>query len=93
MPLFVLIYFVIAVLVAVSVFLLSYNENKSKHIKAALTVIYIVSVIGVLFATGCLEGRYLYSKITSTVTAIVIVAMIYGADTLGAVLRKKKEDK
>lgn len=89
---FLIVYIITAVLVITAVFLLSLNENKSGKIKTALTVIYILSLIGVVFAMTVLEGRYQLSRLASSGIAAAVIGLIYFADTLGSKLRKNREE-
>ena len=91
MSLFLLCYIIIAVAVIVSVFLLSYNEKKNNSNKIALTVIYILSIIGVFVSMAIFEGRYSYSRLSSSVLAAAVIGAMYIADTIGGKLADKKE--
>lgn len=89
---FLVIYIITAVLVIAAVFLLSLNENKSPKIKTALTVIYILSLIGVVFAMTVLEGKYQLSRLASSGIAAAVIGLMYFADTLGGKFRKNREE-
>ena len=91
MPLFLIVYIIIAVIITIAIFLLSYNEKENKYIKTALTVIYILSIIGIILATGYLETKCSYSKLTSSIISAAIVGFMYGADSLGGKLALKKK--
>lgn len=92
MPLFLACYIAISVAVVITVFFLSYNEKKSSKIKTVLTVIYILTIVGIVFAMGCLEARYGFSKLVSSCIAAAVIGSMYLADTLGTKFANKKED-
>ena len=77
----------IAVLLA---FVLSYRETPQNKCKAFLLALYIVTIVGVLFATGVLEAKYEMHRLYSTLIAAAVFGALYGADALGGKLRKKK---
>lgn len=89
MTLFLSIYFSIAVLVIAAVFMLSLFEEKHRACRGILLAVYIAAILGVLFATGCLEVQYGWNRLYSTVVAAVILACMYLADRLGDRLRNK----
>lgn len=92
MTLFLSIYFSTAVVVIAAVFVLSLFEEKHRACRGVLLAVYIVAILGVLFATGCLEVRYGWNRLWlySTVVAAVILVCVYLADRLGGKLRKKR---
>lgn len=90
MPLFMFFYLVIAAIMIVAVFILSYKEKKNEKTKAALTAIFIIAIIGVVFCMGALEVRYGYSKLVSSIIAAAIIGLMYLADMLGGKLADKK---
>lgn len=89
MTLFLSIYFSAAVVVIAAVFMLSLFEEKHRACRGILLAVYIVTILGVLFATGCLEVQYGWNRLYSTVVAAVILVCVYLADRLGGKLRKK----
>lgn len=89
MTLFLSVYFSLAVLVIAAVFVLSLLEEKHRACRGVLLAVYIVAILGVLFATGCLEVQYGWNRLYSTVVAAVILVCMFLADRLGDKLRKK----
>ncbi len=89
---FLICYGIASLVVIASVFLLSLNENKSPSVKTVLTVVYILAIIGVLFAMTVLEGRFKMSRLISSGIAAFVIGFMYLADTLGGKIRKKKEE-
>lgn len=77
----------IAVLLA---FALSYRETPQNKCKSLLLALYIVTILGVLFATGILEAKYEMHRLYSTLIAAAVLGLLYGADTLGGKVRKQK---
>lgn len=47
--------------------------------------------MGLVFATGCLEAKYGFTRLKSTAIAVLILLMIYLADTFGSKKAKKNE--
>lgn len=79
-----------AAIAVVLAFALSYRESPQNKCKALLLALYIVTIIGVLFATGVLEAKYEMHRLYSTLIAAAMLGALYGADALGAKLRKQK---
>lgn len=79
-----------AVMAVVLAFALSYRETPHNKCKALLLALYIVTIIGALFATGVLEAKYEMHRLYSTLIAAAVFGALYGADALGGKLRKKK---
>lgn len=77
----------IAILLA---FALSYREAPQNKCKPLLLALYIVAILGVLFATGVLEAKYAFHRLWSTLIAAAILGLLYGADALGESVRKQK---
>lgn len=77
-------YIGIALLVMLLVFGLSYRESPQNKCKTVLLIIYIFSILGVLFATGVLEARFQWNRLYSTLLAAAVLGGIYLADRLGA---------
>lgn len=69
---------------------LSYLETPQNKCKALLLALYIVTILGVLFATGVLEAKYGFHRLWSTLIAAAVLGLLYGADTLGGKIRKQK---
>lgn len=91
MTLFLSIYFGAAVVVAAAVFVLSLLEEKYRYCRGVLLAVYIAAILGVLFATGCLEVQYGWNRLYSTVAAAGVLLCIYLADVLGGKCRKKNK--
>jgi len=77
----------VAILLA---FVLSYRETPQNKCKALLLVVYILTIVGVLFATGVLEAKYGWNRLFSTLLAAAVFGALYLADTLGAKAKQKK---
>ena len=84
------IYIGAAVIAVVLAFTLSYRETPQNKCKPLLLALYIVTILGALFATGVLEAKYEMHRLYSTLIAAAIFGALYGADVLGGKLRKKK---
>ena len=54
---------------------------------AVTAAVYFMS----LFATRCLEAKYGFTRLKSTAIAVLILLMIYLADTFGSKKAKKNE--
>ena len=87
---FLCIYIGAAVIAVVLAFALSYRETPQNKCKALLLALYIVTILGALFATGVLEAKYEMHRLYTTLIAAAIFGALYGADVLGGKLRKKK---
>ena len=84
------IYLGTSLIAVVLAFALSYRETPQNKCKALLLALYIVTIIGALFATGVLEAKYEMHRLYSTLIAAAVFGALYGADALGGKLRKKK---
>lgn len=92
MTFFIIGYAVAAVLTAVLVFCFSYHEKKHPKFRTVLLIVYILALLAVVFATGCLEVKYGASRLVSTLIAVSAVLLVYAADTVGTKLGNKKAD-
>lgn len=72
-----------AVLVMLLVFGLSYRERPQNKCKTILLIVYVLSIFGILFATGVLEARFQWNRLYSTLLAAGLLGGIYLADALG----------
>lgn len=88
MTTFLCIYIGLAVLSVLLTFVLSYFEGKAKACKTVLLILFIVTLVGVLFATGALEAKYGWNRLYSTLIAAAVLVGLYLADTLGKRVRK-----
>ncbi len=77
----------VAILLA---FVLSYREAPQNKCKALLLVVYILTIVGVLFATGVLEAKYGWNRLCSTLLAAAVFGALYLADTFGTKAKQKK---
>ncbi len=84
MSVFLISYIGAAVLVMLLVFGLSYRESPQNKCKTVLLIVYILSILGVLSATGVLEARFQWNRLYSTLLAAAVLGGIYLADRLGA---------
>ncbi|MEG1846232.1 MAG: hypothetical protein RR239_04955 [Oscillospiraceae bacterium] len=91
MTTFLIIYILLAAAAITVAFFLSINEQKHKAFKNITTVLYIITILGVLFATGCLETKYSMSRVYSTAIAAAIVLMLYLADSVGGKIKKSNK--
>lgn len=69
-------------------FVLSYFEAAKPQCKAMLLGVFILTILGVLFATGVLEAKYGWNRLYSTLLAAAILGVLYLADALGKRVRK-----
>lgn len=82
-------YALVSLVFAVLVFFLSKSEGKKPIYKTLLTVIYIIALMGIVFALTVFENYLGFNKIISTVIAAVSLGVIYLADVLGGKLKNK----
>lgn len=85
---FLCIYISLSLLSVLLTFILSYFETVKKLCKSILLVVFIITIIGVLFATGVLEAKYGWSRLYSTLIAAAVMGGLYLADSLGKRVRK-----
>ena len=52
-------------------------------------MLYVLAILGVLFATGALEA-FGWNRLYSTLVALAVLGGIYAADTLGKRARERK---
>ena len=91
MFLFGLVFFGPAVAVTAAVYFLALISEKKPALKTVLLIVYILALVGLVFATGCLEAKYGFTRLKSTAIAVLILLMIYLADTFGSKKAKKNE--
>lgn len=80
---FFILYIIVAVAVVISVFVMSKYSEQKPRLKTVLLIVCILAIITLVFATGCLEVKYGWSRLKSSIPAAVILLAIYGADVLG----------
>lgn len=85
---FLCIYIGLSMLSVLLSFVLSYFETVKKQCKTVLLILFIVTLVGVLFATGVLEAKYGWNRLYSTLIAAAVMGGLYLADTLGKRARK-----
>lgn len=92
MTVFAVVYFGTALAVTAAVYFMSLNSEKKPALKTVLLlIVYILALVGLVFATGCLEAKYGFTRLKSTAIAVLILLMIYLADTFGSKKAKKNE--
>ena len=91
MTVFAVVYFGTALAVTAAVYFMSLNKKKKPALKTVLLIVYILALVGLVFATGCLEAKYGFTRLKSTAIAVLILLMIYLADTFGSKKAKKNE--
>ena len=91
MKLFFVIYAVIVLSVAALTFFLSYNSEKAPAYNTALTVTYILALLGLIAAMSVMEGRFKIPMLHSSVIALLSLAVIYAADSSGSKINKKDD--
>lgn len=87
---FLCVYIGLSVIAAGVTFALSYRETPHNKCKALLLAVYILTIVGVLFATGVLEAKYGWNRLCSTLIAAAVLGGLYLADTLGTKAKQKK---
>mgnify|MGYP001349998265 CR=1 FL=1 len=90
MTVFAVVYFGTALAVTAAGYFMSLVEKKPA-LKTVLLIVYILALAGLVFATGCLEAKYGFTRLKSTAIAVLILLMIYLADTFGSKKAKKNE--
>lgn len=90
MTVFAVVYFGTALAVTAAVYFMSLNSEKKPALKTVLLIVYILALAGLVFATGCLEANG-FTRLKSTAIAVLILLMIYLADTFGSKKAKKNE--
>lgn len=85
---FLCIYIGLSMLSVLLSFVLSYFETVKKQCKTVLLILFIVTLVGVLFATGVLEAKYGWNRLYSTLIAAAVMGGLYLAATLGKRARK-----
>lgn len=83
MTAFLISYIIVAVAVTISVFVMSKHSEQKPRLKTVLLIVCILAIIALVFATGCLEVKYGWSRLKSSIPAAIIILAIYGADVLG----------
>ncbi len=89
MTAFLCIYIGLSVLSVLLTFVLSYFESAKKQCKTVLLILFVVTLLGVLFATGALEAKYGWNRLYSTLIAAAVLGGLYLADTLGKRVQKQ----
>lgn len=84
---FLCIYIGLSALSVLLSFVLSYFESEKKACKTILLILFIITLVGVLFATGVLEAKYGWNRLYSTLIAAAVLGGLYLADTLGKRMR------
>lgn len=88
MTAFLISYIVIAVAVVAGVFVMAKYSEKNPKLKTILLIVCILSIIALVFATGCLEVKYGWSRLRSSIPPAIILLAMYGADVLGSKIAK-----
>lgn len=88
MAAFLYVYIGLSVLAVLFTFVLSYFEPTKKSCKSVLLALFILTILGVLFATGVLEAKYEWNRLYSTLLAAAVLGGLYLADALGKRVRK-----
>ena len=83
MTVFAVVYFGTALAVTAAVYFMSLNAEKKPALKTVLLIVYILALVGLVFATGCLEAKYGFTRLKSTAIAVLILLMIYLAVSFG----------
>ena len=76
-------YIIIAIAVVIGVFIMSKYSEQKPRLKTVLLIVCILAIIALVFATGCLEVKYGWSRLRSSIPAALILLAIYAADVLG----------
>lgn len=76
MKTFIIVYACIAVAGSVLNAVCSYFRNRSRFCRIAVSVIYVLTLMGILFAMSMLEGKYGMKVLHSTVLAALVLAMV-----------------
>lgn len=87
---FLCIYIGLSVLSVLLTFVLSCFESAKKQCKTILLILFIVTLVGVLFATGVLEAKYGWNRLYSTLIAAAVMGGLYLADALGKRVRNSR---
>ena len=69
MTVFAVVYFGTALAVTAAVYFMSLNSEKKPALKTVLLIVYILALVGLVFATGCLEAKYGFTRLKSTAKA------------------------
>lgn len=85
---FLYIYIGLSLLSVLLTFVLSCFESAKPQCKSVLLGVFILTILGVLFATGVLEAKYGWNRLYSTLIAAVILGVLYLADAFGKRMRK-----
>ena len=88
MTVFAVVYFGTALAVTAAVYFMSLNSEKKPALKTVLLIVYILALVGLVFATGCLEAKYGFTRLKSTAIAVLILLMIL--PTHSAVKRQRR---
>ncbi len=83
------VYLSVAAVIVAAAFCLSYFGGEPNRFRGFLLALYILAVIGVLFATGVLEARYGWNRLYSSIVAAALLLALYLADSLGTRLQKR----
>lgn len=92
MTVFAVVYFGTALAVTAAVYFMSLNSEKKPALKTVLLIVYILALAGLVFATGCLEAKYGFTRLKSTAIAVLILLMIYLADTFGSKRQRRTNE-
>ena len=84
------IYLLIALCVALIMAVCAYYQKKNRFCKIAVSVIYALTLVGLLFGMSVVEGKYGLKVLPSTVIAAVSLALVCVGEFLGNRLAKSK---
>ena len=74
MTVFAVVYFGTALAVTAAVYFMSLNSEKKPALKTVLLIVYILALVGLVFATGCLEAKYGFTPVSYTHLTLPTIA-------------------
>lgn len=91
---FIIIYGAAAVLTAAANCAAAYFQHRVRVCRIAVSVIYVLTLAGILFAMSVLEGKYSMSMLHSSILAAAVLALVCFGEFVGNRLSKRngKED-
>lgn len=92
MRIFIIVYACLAFTAAFLNAVCSYFAVRLRFCRIAVSVIYVLTLIGILFGMSVLEGKYGMKMLHSTVLAALALALVCLGEYAGKRISKDKED-
>ena len=73
---FLTVYACVTFALAVIMTVLAYYQKRSRVCRTLVSIIYVLTLVGILFGMSALEGRYSMNMLTSSVIAALSLALV-----------------